>query len=156
MIIKRITSEEKTTLPSLRNRYWEIINAETEKINELLTHKLTSNIMKLNELIYAGAKLVCTKIGVTQKNTKRNLKHGWEIRLEKPIRTLQQAKMLKQRKNGKIYLDEKRKATPFKLRIQLEVINQKVLAKEVKLKKFQTESNNVDKTKYKTEHSKNN
>ena len=42
----------------------------------------TSNITKLNKLIYAGAKLVWTKIGVLQKNRDRNSKPGWEIRLE--------------------------------------------------------------------------
>ena len=37
VIIKRIMSEKKTTLPSLRNQDWETVKVETEKINKLLT-----------------------------------------------------------------------------------------------------------------------
>ena len=33
-----------------------------------------NTIMKLNELIYAGVKIVCDEIGVPQKNMNRNLK----------------------------------------------------------------------------------
>ena len=61
-------SENKTTLSSLRNQDWKIVKVETEKINELLTHNSTNNITELNELIYAGTKLVCEKIGVLQKH----------------------------------------------------------------------------------------
>ena len=42
--------------------------------------------MDLNELINAGAKLVCEKIGVLLKKTNRNSKPGWEIRLEMKIK----------------------------------------------------------------------
>ena len=35
--LKRVMSEKKTRLPSLRNQDWKIIKAETEKINELFT-----------------------------------------------------------------------------------------------------------------------
>ena len=31
----RIMSEKKDGLPSLRNRYWKTVKAETEKINKL-------------------------------------------------------------------------------------------------------------------------
>ena len=43
-----------------------------------------NNITELNELIYVGAKLVCEKIGIPSKSTK---KPGWEIRLETQIKT---------------------------------------------------------------------
>ena len=81
-------SEKKTTLPSLRNHDWKILKSETKKINTLLTHISTYNILQLNELIYA--KLVCDKINVPRKNINRNSKHGWEIRLEIRIRNLLQ------------------------------------------------------------------
>ncbi len=42
--------------------------------------------------------------------------------------------MIKQRKEAGMCWDEKRKATQFKQTIQLEEINQKVLAKERRLK----------------------
>ena len=52
------------------------------------THILTKNIIQLNELIYAGAKLVCDVIGVPLKSNNRNSKSEWEIRLETHIRKL--------------------------------------------------------------------
>ena len=96
---KRIMYEKKTTLPSLRNHVWKTVNAKTEKINELLTLISTKIITELNELIYAGAKLDCKKIGFTlKKNESRISKSGWKIRLETQIGNLQQeAKMIKQR-----------------------------------------------------------
>ena len=38
-----------------------------------------NNITKLNELIYAGAKLFCEKTGIPSKSTKEKSKPGWEI-----------------------------------------------------------------------------
>ena len=47
---------------------------------------LTNDKTKLNELIYAGAKLVCVKIGIPSKSTKEKSKLGCEIRLETQIK----------------------------------------------------------------------
>ena len=47
-----------------------------------------NNKTELNKLIYAGAKLVCKKIGVPLKSTKKKSKPEWEIRLETQIRNL--------------------------------------------------------------------
>ena len=73
---------EKTNLLSLRNIEWRTVNTETEKINRVLNYILTSNITELNLLIYAGTKLVCGKIDIPSKSTKKKSKPGWEIRLE--------------------------------------------------------------------------
>ena len=100
-ILKRIMSEKKTSLPSLRNQDWKTVKAETAKINELSTHILMKNITKLNEVIYAGAKLIYEKIGVSLKNTSRNLTLGWEIRLEMLIRNLRhQSKIIRHREHA--------------------------------------------------------
>ena len=56
-------SEKKATLPSLRNQGWKNVKVETEKVNSLLKNIPTDNITELNDLIYAGAKLVGDKIG---------------------------------------------------------------------------------------------
>ena len=56
--ITRITSEKKTIWPSLGNQDWRIVKSETEKVNDLLTNISTNDITELNDLIYAGAKLV--------------------------------------------------------------------------------------------------
>ena len=61
---KRILNSEKTTLLTLRNIEWRIVKAETNKVNQVLTYISTNNITELNELIYAGSKLVCEKIGI--------------------------------------------------------------------------------------------
>ena len=80
--LKKIMTEKKTELSSLRNQVWRTVKAEAEKINELSTHIPTNNITELHELINSGAKLVCEKIGVTLKNTNRNPIPRWESRLE--------------------------------------------------------------------------
>ena len=64
-------NSEKTTLPSLGNIEWRTVKTETNKINQVLPNILTNNINKLNELIYAGAKLVCEKFGIPSKSTKK-------------------------------------------------------------------------------------
>ena len=89
-------SSEKTILPSLRNTEWKTLKKETNKINHILPHKPTNNITELNELIYAGAKLVCVKVGIPSKSTMKQSKPGWEIRPEKKI------KKKKLRKRGRI------------------------------------------------------
>ena len=70
-------NREKTTLPSLRNIEWRTIKIETEKNNQILPYLLTNDITELKELIYAGAKLVCEKIGIPSKSTKKKSKPGW-------------------------------------------------------------------------------
>ena len=104
-------------------------------MNQVLTYISTNNITELNELIYAGAKLVCEKIGIPSKNMKEKSKPWWEFRLETQIENLRkQLKVIKQKKNAEI--NRKEKTTREKLRIQLEEIYQKVLAKEGRLKRY--------------------
>ena len=95
--VKRIMSSEKTILPSLRNIELKTPKIETNKINHILPYIPTTNITELNELIYAGAKLVCER--------------RWNKR-------------------------EKEKVNTGKNTVQLEKINQKVLAKEERLKRY--------------------
>ena len=71
----------------MRNHGWKTAKAETEK-KQLITRTLTKNIKKFNELIYAVLELVCDKIGAPFKNTNRNTKPGWKIRLETQIGNL--------------------------------------------------------------------
>ena len=132
--VKRIISSEKTILPSLRNIKWKTLKTETEKINHILPYIPTNNITELNELIYAGAKLVCEKIGIPSKSTKKQSKPGWEIRLEIKIKKLRkQARII--RKRG-AEISEKEQVTWGKITVQLEKINQKVLAKKGRLKRY--------------------
>ena len=106
-------------------------------MNQALTYISTNNITELNELIYAGAKLVCEKIGIPSKNMKEKSKPGWEFRLETHIENLRkQLKVIKQKKNTEINRNRKEKTTQEKLTIQLEGIYQKVLAKEGRLKRY--------------------
>ena len=57
-------NSEQTTLPSLRNIEWRTVKTDTNKINRVLLYIWMNNITELNELIYAGAKLVCEKIRI--------------------------------------------------------------------------------------------
>ena len=72
--VKRIMNSEKTILPSLRNIEWKTLKIETNKINHILPYIPTNNITELNELIYAGAKLVLRILGSPQK-ARRNSKN---------------------------------------------------------------------------------
>ena len=133
--LKRILNSEKTTLPSLRNIEWGIVKAETNKVNQVLTYIPTNNITDSNELIYAGAKLVCENIGIPSKNSKAKSKPEWEFRLETQMKNLRkQMKEVKQKKNAEI--NRKENTTQEKLTVQLEEIHQKVLAKEGRLKRY--------------------
>ena len=64
----------KTTLPSLRSIEWRTLKTETNKINQIIPYILTNNITELNDLIDAGAKLVCEKIGGPHKNHEGTIK----------------------------------------------------------------------------------
>ena len=81
---------KKTTLSSLRDQDWKIVNVGTEKVNKLLPNIPAGNITELNELIYAGAKPVCDKISVPLRNKIRNTKSGWKINLEEQLKKLRQ------------------------------------------------------------------
>ena len=95
----------------------------------------TNYITELNELIYAGSKLVCENIGIPSKSTKKQQKPGWEIRLESQIKKLRkQARMMK--RGAEISEGKKEQATWGKITVQLEEINQKILAKEGTLKRY--------------------
>ena len=94
--VKRIMNSEKTILPSLRNIEWKTLKIETNKMNHILPYIPTNNLTELNELINAGAKLVCENIGIPAKSMKKQQKLGWEIRLESQIKKLRkQARMMK-------------------------------------------------------------
>ena len=119
--LKRNMNSEKTTLPSLGNIEWRTVKTEKNKINQVLPYISMNNITELNELIYAGVKLVCEKIGIVSKSTKKKPKPGWEIRLGTLIKNLRkQAKMIKQRKDAEICRNKKEKATQEKITMQLE------------------------------------
>ena len=106
-------NSEKTTIPSFRNIEWRTVKTESNKINQVLPYISTNNITGLDELIYAGAKLVCEKIGIPSKSTKKKSKQGWEIRLEMQIkistkttgckkkRTILEKNMATKKHNGK-------------------------------------------------------
>ena len=81
-------NSEKTNLPSLRNIEWRTLRAETNTINQILPYISTNSMTELNELIHAGVKLVCEKIGIPSISTKKQSKPGWEIRLETQIKKI--------------------------------------------------------------------
>ena len=110
-----------------------------------------NNFTELNELINAGEKLVCDKIGIPGKNRKRNTKPMWEMMQEGQIKNFQKRAKLK--RNIK-HTGTKRKEMitegqpQTSLISQPNEINQKVLLKEEKLKIYRDSNIN------KTEHSK--
>ena len=70
-LIKKVITEKKTILPFVRNQNWKKHKRETEKVNKPLPNIPTDNITKLNNLIYAGAKLARDKtVGTRRKSNK--------------------------------------------------------------------------------------
>ncbi len=65
-------NNENTTLRSLSNTECITVKTETNKINQVLPYISTKIITELNEIIYAGAKLVCEKTGIPSRSTKKN------------------------------------------------------------------------------------
>ena len=135
--VKRIMSSEKTILPSLRNIEWKTLKIQTNKINHILPYIPTNNITELNELIYACAKLVCEKMGIPLKSTKKQSKTGignstWNTN-KKTTKTSQNDK---KKRGAEISGNKKEQATQEKKIVQLEEINQKVLGKEGRLKRY--------------------
>ena len=82
-------------------------------------------------------KLVCDKIGVPLRTLNRNKKPGWEIRLEEQVKKLQQhVKVLRKEEHKGICWNEKikiKQQTNWKIH---EEINQKILTKEERLKRY--------------------
>ena len=130
-------NSEKTILPSLGNIEWKALKIETNKINHILPYIPTNNITELNELIYAGAKLVCENIGIPSKSKKKQQKPGWEIRLESQIKKTTKTSPNDEERSWNKRGGEKEKATWGKITVQLEEINQKILTKEGRLKRYQ-------------------
>ena len=128
-------NSEKTILPSLRNIEWKTLKIETNKINHILPYIPMNNITELIELIYAGAKLVCENIGIPSKSPKKQQKPWWKIRLESQIKknTKTSPNDKKERRWNK---REEGTGNVEKITVQLKEINQKVLAKEGRLKRY--------------------
>ena len=76
-----MTEKKPTTLRSLRKEDWKEVMVETKKANKLLINIPSGNIIELNKLIYAEAKLVCQKIGISLKNSNKNLKINLDAKL---------------------------------------------------------------------------
>ena len=67
---------KKTQIPTFRNQDGQKIKVRNEKVHRLLPNVPMCTIIELIEIIYAGDKLPCDKIGVPQKKPKRNTKPG--------------------------------------------------------------------------------
>ena len=65
-------TEKNTTSPPPWNQDWKNSESKTENVNKLSKITRTGHISRINELIYAGAKLVCEKIGIRKGTRKKN------------------------------------------------------------------------------------
>ena len=130
-------NSEKTTLPSLRNIEWRTHKIEINKIKQVLLCISTNNITELNELINAGAKLVCERIGIPSKSRNKKI----ETRIGNSAGNAEEKSLKEKNRNDKTkerrwdMLIRKGKGNTGKITVQLEQINQKVLVKEGRLKR---------------------
>ena len=94
-------------------------------------------LTELNELIYARAKLVREKIGIPLKMHEEKIKTRMGNSTGKADKkATKTGKKNKQRRDAGTRGDKKEKATQGNMTIQLEEIDQKVLAKEGRLKRY--------------------
>ena len=120
--------EQKTTLPSLRNIDWRTVKRKLKKINNLLRRISTNNIKELNELIYAGTKLVCEKKMRLPKKHEQKLKIWLENstgNVDKKFTTASKNNQTKEKRWNEIEI-----VTQLQMAIILEEIIKKVLVKE--------------------------
>ena len=83
------------------------MKVEIEKVNQLSTNIRTGNITEVKKLIYDGSKLVCDKIGVPLRETNKNTKLAWEIRLEGQVKkSVTKSESTKEGKHARVYNDE--------------------------------------------------
>ena len=71
-------------IKKLRMENSKEVNGKNESV---LTYISPNNITELNELMYAGAKFVCEKLGIPLKSTKKKSIPGWEIGLGTQIKS---------------------------------------------------------------------
>ena len=105
--------------------------------NELITNiYIKKDITELTELIYAGAKLVCEKIRIPLKLQKIKTWMGNSIGIADKKSTKTGKNDKRKKKRMKYFGTKKEKATQGKITLQLEEINQKVLTKDGRLKRY--------------------
>ena len=107
--LKIETPQNRTTQSKHQHKNKMNTQDGNERLNQVLTYIPTKNITELNELIYAGAKLVCEKIRVPLKSMNKKSKPGWEIQLETQIRKLRKLKNHKTKENVRTCWDKNEK-----------------------------------------------
>ena len=116
---------KKTTIPSLRNVEWRIVKTETNKIKQVVPYISTNSITELNEVIYAGNKLVWKKIGIPSQSSKKiKTRKGNSTGNANKKSTKRGQNDIKQRKDAGIRRNKKEKGHTQKIIMQLEEINQ--------------------------------
>ena len=118
---------------------------KTEK-NHLLIYISTDNITELNELIYAGAKLVGEKFGILSKSTKKKIQTRMGNSSGNADKKSTKAGQNNKKRKTLEHVETKKKATQRKITIQLAEIHHKVLTKEGGLKRYQQRFKNTVKT----------
>ena len=102
-------------------------NIQARSQNDL--KNIPKDITELNNLIYAEAKLVHDRTGISQRNSNKNTKPGWEIRPERQIKKQHESrKILKKEKYTWNEIVEKRQHLTT-LTIQLNERNKKNIGK---------------------------
>ena len=129
-------NSEKTTLPSLRNIEWRTVKMETNKINQVWPYVSTwYNQIKWTNLCQSKISLWknCSLLKKHEEKIKTRMGNLTGNADKKSTKTGQNDKTIE---NAGICRNKKEKATQEKIAIQLEEINQKVLAKERRLKRY--------------------
>ena len=122
--IRRIMSEKKTTLPSIRNQDWRTAwNRESKRLIDKYPDEWHHGVKRLN---IRRSKISLWKNRGPLEDHRQKVKTGWELRLVSQIKRLrQQARILKRK-----FSDETEKARQLELKKKKLETNQKILAKK--------------------------
>ena len=118
------------------NQTWRTVKSESRKSKRLI-NIATNDITEWNDLIYTNAELVFEKIRVPLKNTSRNSKPRWELRLESQIKRIRQQAKILNRTLRKFKFWTKLKNRDTNNSKKLKETKQGILAKEGRLKRYQ-------------------
>ena len=142
-------SKNNRSWPSLRNQDWKTVKAETEKNGRIMNTYPNEQHHEIKRTNLCRIEIILRKMRCSSKEHERKIKTWmWNSTGNAGKKSTTTNKNDKTEGERWTMLGQKEKAIRVKLTIQLEEINQNVLAKEERLKRYRNRENNTDKTGY--------
>ena len=142
-IVKVLESDKKDRLPALRDVSKKRLLEETAKVDKVLCKFKTHSITKTNELFYAGAVVVTTRLGVKINKTAGRKEPMWKRRLQNKVKELRKdLSQLEASKNKEDFrywerLERKYSINVKTLSVVIEELKQRIVAIAGKVRRYQ-------------------